>query len=170
MNSRSQKASGSGSDFSRRGLLALMGAAGAASLTGLASRSEAQEHGEHQGHDMGSTDMSKAPHQAVIAAALLCIQRGEACIPHCIDLMAKGDASLKDCLRSVSAMMPMCGALVRFAALDAPRLKELAKLCGEVCEDCEKECKKHAEHHAVCRMCAESCAACVKECKKIVDA
>jgi Cys-rich four helix bundle protein (predicted Tat secretion target) len=167
-----QEVSRSGSDVSRRGALALVGAAaaGVASLTGLASRSEAQDHSEHDAHDIGSSDMSKVARQAVIAAALLCVQRGEACIPHCIDLMAKGDASLKGCLKNVSAMMPMCSTLARFAALDAPRLKELAKLCSDVCEDCEKECKKHAQHHEVCRMCAESCAACVKECKKLVDA
>jgi Cys-rich four helix bundle protein (predicted Tat secretion target) len=148
-------------------------AAGAVVATGLLRPAHAGEK-DHAGHDMAEMGKAAAKaatgHQSVVDAALDCVKRGEACIPHCIDLMSQGDTSLKGCLQSVSAMMPMCAALARFAALDSPRLKELAKLCADVCEDCEKECKKHAEHHAVCNACAESCAACAKECKTLVDA
>ncbi len=120
----------------------------------------------HAGHDHGGG----AKYQNVIDAALACVNRGDVCINHCITLLGSGDTSLKDCIRTVSAMLPMCAALARLAALEAGRLKELAKLCIDVCADCEAECKKHAEHHAVCKACAESCAACIKECKALIAA
>ncbi len=157
--------------LSRRSLLA----AGSALLAGtgiLASARSARaqddphaghmDHSAHEGHDQ-----SASQHQALVEAALDCVTKGEACVPHCVGLMEKGDTSLAECLKSVLAMMPLCTAVARLASLDVPRLKDLAKLCGEVCAECEKVCRKHAEHHAVCKACAESCAVFVKESKKL---
>jgi Cys-rich four helix bundle protein (predicted Tat secretion target) len=127
-----------------------------------------EEHEDHKGHEEHEKHAhGPAPHQALIDAALDYINRGEVCIDHCITLLGKGDTSLIGCLRSVSAMMPLCTALVRLAALDAKRLKELAKVCVDELADCEEECKKHEDHHAVCKACAEACAACAEECKKL---
>jgi hypothetical protein len=67
-------------------------------------------------------------------------------------------------------MLPICGALARFAALDAKRVKELAQLCIGICADCEAECNKHRDHHIECKNCAESCAAVIAECKKLLAA
>lgn len=122
----------------------------------------------HTGHDIGHGGAAR--YQSVIDAALTCVNRGDVCLNHCITLLGSGDTSLKECIRTVSAMLPMCAALARFAALEAGRLKELAKLCIDVCEDCEAECKKHADHHAACKACGESCAACIKECKTLIGA
>jgi Cys-rich four helix bundle protein (predicted Tat secretion target) len=162
--------------LSRRSLLATGGAmfAGAAALAASPRLAQAEQD-PHAGHDMehmgpASQEGHGKPasqHQALVDAALDCVAKGEACVPHCIDLMAKGDTSLVECMKSVLAMMPMCTAVARLAALDAPRLKDLAKLCGDVCADCETVCRKHAEHHAVCKACAEACASFVKESKKL---
>ena len=160
----------------RRTVLA-RGAALSAMLPFVASEKVAAEEMPHDHSDMGEMDhsahmahMGGAKHQTVIDAALACINKGEVCTAHCIEMLGTGDTSLKDCLRSVSEMMPMCAALARLAALDARRLKELARVCGDVCDDCLKECKKHADHHAACKACAETCESCVKECKKLTDA
>lgn len=122
------------------------------------------EHMNHAGHGASSS------HKALIDAAALCLKEGEICAAHCVASLGTGDTSLKACLTTVMATLPMCDALMRFAAMDAPRLKELAKVCRDVCDDCEKECKKHAEHHAVCKACGEACAACIKECDKLTKA
>lgn len=82
--------------------------------------------------------------------------------------MAKGDTSLAECLEAVFVMMPMCTAVARAARFEASRLKALVALCRDVCVDCEKVCRKHAEHHAVCKACADSCAAFVKESKTLI--
>jgi Cys-rich four helix bundle protein (predicted Tat secretion target) len=133
----------------------------------LASTGNAAAADPDAGHDIGHAG---ARYQAVIDAALTCVNRGDVCLNHCITLLGSGDTSLKDCIRTVSAMLPMCAALARYAALEAGRLKELTKLCADVCADCETECKKHADHHAACKACAESCAACIKECKALIAA
>ncbi len=144
---------------SRRSLLATSLAVGAGIAT-LATNDSARAVGEHE--------HGPAPHQALIDAGLNCVNRGEVCVNHCIGLLSSGDTSMKDCLRAVSAMLPMCSTLARLAALDAARLKDFAKVCIDVCADCEQECKKHQDHHAVCKACAESCAACIKECKAVM--
>lgn len=156
----------------------LAGALGLAALATSATGAEedhSKHHGghgaakdEHAGHGDHAMHMAAPKHQALIDTALKCVGRGEVCVDHCLALMATGDTSLKDCLRSVQIMMPMCSALIRAAATDTPRLKEIAKVCLDICADCEKECKKHAEHHAACKACMESCADCIAECKKVI--
>ena len=145
---------------SRRAVL--VGAAVAGLMTPLAKARAAEvEHHHHGG---------AWPHQNLIDAGLTCVNRGEVCVAHCIDLLGRGDTSLKDCIKAVSAMTPMCALLARYAALDAPRLKELAKVCLGVCDDCAAECKKHADKHEVCKACQESCEACAKACKELIGA
>jgi Cys-rich four helix bundle protein (predicted Tat secretion target) len=111
-----------------------------------------------------------AKYQDLIDAALMCVNRGEVCIDHCTKQLGTGDTSLKDCMNSVATMLPMCTAVARFAAFDAPRLKEVTKLCVDVCTDCEKECRKHEQHHVICKNCADSCAAFIREGKKVIGA
>lgn len=155
----------------RRSMLsaALAGlASGAALATSPAHAGEHDHHkaqDEHAGH---AAHGAPAKYQALVDVALKCVARGEVCVSHCLGLLSTGDTSLKDCMRSVQLMMPMCAALARAGALDAARLKDIAKVCLDVCEDCEKECKKHADHHAACKACMESCADCAAECKKVI--
>lgn len=144
---------------------ALAGAAGVtASSQAIRAEHEGHAHHDHAGHEGHGKD---SQHQALTDAAMHCVSAGEACVPHCVELLAKGDTSLGECLESVLVMMPMCTAVARASGFDADRLKEMAKLCGDICADCEKVCREHAEHHAVCKACADSCAAFVKEARKL---
>lgn len=145
----------------RRAALSLAAAATVAATAAMAG--EDQEH-DHEGHYMGPPK-----HEPLVAAALDCVKRGELCADHCLMMLGMGNTELKDCMRSVQTMLPMCVALARLAALDAKRLKSYAAVCRDVCADCEEECKKHADKHALCKACAESCAACIKECKAVID-
>ncbi|WP_334149687.1 four-helix bundle copper-binding protein [Hyphomicrobium sp.] len=167
---------------SRRSAIALSGAtiAGVSALAATSATVLAQDpHADHsphdhEGHDPAGHDHGghkpDTQHQAVIDSAMDCVAKAEACVAHCIASLAKGDTSLAECLKSVLAMMPMCAAVARLAALDAPRLKDVAKLCADICADCEKVCRKHEAHHAVCKACADSCARFVKESRKLTDA
>lgn len=150
----------------RRAALGLALTAGVAAVAPALAADEHAGHGEHAHHDHGAGPK----HQKLIDAALACVGRGEVCIDHCIKLLSTGDTSLKDCIRSVSGMLPMCVALARMAALDAQRLKDVARVCIDLCADCEKECRKHQDHHAACKACAESCADCIKACKAVIGA
>jgi Cys-rich four helix bundle protein (predicted Tat secretion target) len=159
--------------LSRRSALAMGGAAlaGTAALFGAGRPALAQDTGtghDHHGHD--ASPKAASQHQALVDAAFDCVRRGEACVPHCVETLAKGDTMLAECLESVLGMLPVCTAVARLAAMDAPRLKELAKVCGDICADCEKVCRKHESHHEVCKACADACAAFVKESKKLTGA
>ena len=106
----------------------------------------------------------KAPGLVELGSA--CIQVGEECQAHCLQQLGAGDTSLAACAKSVSVMLQMCRALVTAAAQNAPRLKEIARVCGQVCRDCEAACKPHAGHHEVCRRCMEACRSCASACEK----
>jgi Cys-rich four helix bundle protein (predicted Tat secretion target) len=162
---------------SRRSAIALGGAtlAGVSALAATSATVLAQDpHADHShhdpaGHDPAGHDHGGHKHQAVIDSAMDCVAKAEVCVAHCIASLRKGDTSLAECLESVLAMMPMCTAVARLAALDAPRLKDVAKLCADICADCEKVCRKHEAHHAVCKACADSCARFAKESRKLTD-
>ncbi|CAN1721855.1 Four-helix bundle copper-binding protein [Hyphomicrobium sp. 1Nfss2.1] len=154
------------SAVNRRAILAALAASGTALAASSASAQEGHDH-HHMDHGGGSHGAPPA-HLALINAALDCMKKGEICANHCIDLLGDGDKAMKDCLRSVSTMLPACAALARLGALDAKRLKEFAKVCADICSDCQAECKKHAEHHAECKACGEACGVCADECKKLI--
>ncbi len=149
---------------------AVLAASALASATGASAQEDPHAGHEHHAEMHGAEGHASSQHRALIEAAQKCVASAEACVPHCLGLIAKGDTSLAECLESVLAMSPVCTAVVRVASLQATRLKELVKVCGDICADCEKACRKHAEHHEVCKACADSCAAFTKEAKKLSDA
>ena len=104
---------------------------------------------------------------SLIDSALECVKNGQACNDHCIELVKMGDASIADCMSSVSEMLATCTALSQMASYQSKHLAAFAKVCISVCKDCEKECQKHEDKHAECKACADSCRACIKACKKI---
>lgn len=113
---------------------------------------------------------TKSPNQALIAAVKRCETVGNICLRHCIRLTKAGDKSIADCMRSVQVMLPVCGVVSCLATLDARRLKDLAKVCMDICSDCESECRKHEFHHVECKNCAEACAATVQALKTYIAA
>lgn len=168
-----QPAAASAPQKTRREALGLATAAAAGAMTlaaGLAAAGDEMDHSGHEGHDGHAGHDMGAKHQALINSANACLNKGEVCIAHCIELVKGGDTSLADCMKSVQGMLPMCAALVRLAALDAPRLKAFVAVCKDVCADCAAECKKHADKHAACKACMDSCDACIKDCKALLDA
>lgn len=94
---------------------------------------------------------------AVIKALQDTIAVGERCMTHCLTELSKGEKVMAECANSVRECLAVCDATVSLAAMDAKRFKAFAKLCAEVCKDCEKACRKHENHHAICKECADSC-------------
>ena len=151
----------------------LTGVAGAAAIITAVDRvfaADDHNHMEHMNMDMGHMDhehMGHTPYGKLIETTTDCIRTGEICIAHCLGLFAAGDTSVAACAKSVYQMDAVCQALMRLAAARSEHVAELAKLAQIVCMECEKECRKHENHHAECKACAENCAACAEECKKI---
>ncbi|MGO9829955.1 MAG: Csp1 family four helix bundle copper storage protein [Myxococcaceae bacterium] len=138
----------------------VLGGVGAAAV-GLALRASAAEP------PAPSAPAAGTAHAALIDSAFACIKVGQACQQHCLSLLAKGDATLAECATTIAAMLPSCEALAQLAVQNSPRLKALAVVCAQICRDCEKACRKHEMHHAICKACADSCAACAAECDKV---
>jgi Cys-rich four helix bundle protein (predicted Tat secretion target) len=144
----------------RRDVLKTVAAAvaGAISTNALAAQ---HDHGHHDHAGMAKRNA------ALIAASADCLKVGEACLAHCLYLLGNGDKEMAACAQSVNEMLTSCNALMKLAGQDSRYVPALAKVAGEICANCEKECRKHEKHHEECRACAESCATCLKECKKV---
>ena len=143
---------------SRRDALKTVLAAGALFASGTSLASE-HNHMHNHGAMKSNTE--------VIDAALECIKNGQACIDHCIELFKTGNNSVAECADTVQEMLAMCTSLSQMASYKSKHLGELAKICMQVCTDCEKACREHEDKHAECKACAESCAHCASACKKI---
>jgi len=107
------------------------------------------------------------PAAALIDAAFACLKVGEACRQHCLTLLGKGDTSLAECAASVADMLVLCDALAKLAAQGSAQLGALAVVCGRACRACEKACRPHEAHHAICKQCAEACSVCAAQCEKL---
>jgi len=105
-------------------------------------------------------------HSGLLSAAETCVGKGHTCLNHCIGTFKADDTSLLDCATSVQEVIAACVALSHLSAAKSVRTKAFADACALVCEDCEKECRKHAAKHQACADCAEACLALVAEAKK----
>ncbi|MFN7951313.1 MAG: Csp1 family four helix bundle copper storage protein [bacterium] len=112
------------------------------------------------------TTAAEAP-PAFAEVAGRCVVVGNECLQHCLDLLAKGDTAIADCAREVRQMLAICAAAGPMAAAKGKRLAAFAKLCADVCGDCESACRKHEADHEICKRCAEACAAVVAEARKL---
>lgn len=144
----------------RREALTGIGALAAMALT---SAAQAADHEHHHHHD----DAHGNPRLPLVRAAADCVRTGEACLDHCFTLLGRGDTEMAACARSVNELLAVCAALQRLATADSKFLAGYARVAGDICENCEKECRRHEKKHVQCRDCAEACAACVKECRRL---
>lgn len=136
---------------------------GGAALGTLFGSAQAADHGHHH-HEHAAV---AARNTGLIAAASDCQKAGEACLAHCLYLLASGDTAMGGCAQSVNQMLAVCSAMMKLASQDSSLLPAQAKVAAQACEACEKECRKHEKKHAECKACAEACAACFKACQKI---
>lgn len=125
---------------SRRDIL--LGAAAVAATLATDTAFSATDH-SHNMHNHQANSNEK-----IINAALDCVKTGLACNDHCIELLKEGDTSIVKCMDVLTESLAMCTALSQMASYQSTHLPELAKLCISVCEDCEKECRKHEKKHA----------------------
>ena len=137
---------------------ALFGGLAVASAVAM-GRTQAAEM-QHHHHNMSAN-------ASLVAAAADCVQKGQACLSHCLHLLGQGDKEMAACAKSVNQMLALCGALQSLANQESAYLPKLAATALQACNECEEECKKHADKHEACKACGESCKACAKECKKI---
>ncbi len=125
------------------------------------------------GLGLGAAFAAEAPAKASAApsglarAAAECVRVGEECLQHCLVLLAEGDKSLGNCAKSVQQMLAVCRAAGPLTYAESKHLRTFAKLCADVCSDCETACREHESHHAVCKACGDACAKTVAEARKL---
>lgn len=121
----------------------------------------------HDHDKMASTGASKNKYSKAMMSAIHCQLAAEACLAHCINEMGKGDKTLAKCANSTREVIAACEAFVKMASSESSFTGKIADLCEDVCKSCAAECKKHAEHHSVCKDCMDSCLSCAKEMSKV---
>jgi Cys-rich four helix bundle protein (predicted Tat secretion target) len=99
----------------------------------------------------------------LLDATFDCQKKAEACLTHCMTMFAAGDTSMAGCAAAVRETIATSRALASLAAANSKHTKELAKVCADVCKDCEAECRKHQAKMSVCRECADACARMIQE-------
>jgi Cys-rich four helix bundle protein (predicted Tat secretion target) len=104
---------------------------------------------------------------AVLDAANNCTDKGTRCISHCLVAWNEGDLELAECAKKVNEMNAICGGFSKLLAANSNHVKDYAKICKSVCEECAKECHKH-DQHIECRECAEACEALIKAIDKSI--
>lgn len=92
----------------------------------------------------------------VADAASDCVRKGEACLQHCLTMLATGDQSMAACSKTVRDMLATSRALETLAVTNGPRAVALAKVAADVARDCQAECAKHAQHPP-CKECGDAC-------------
>lgn len=144
-------------------------AAGVAALVTASTKALAEEMDHsHMEMDHAHMHVGAPPNVVLQDSALACIKTGQACINHCLDSFAAGDISMAGCARTVDQMLSVCSTLAKLASTGSPLLPAMAKAVAlQMCLDCEKECRKHADKHSECKACADACKACAEECKRL---
>ncbi|MBI1886827.1 MAG: four-helix bundle copper-binding protein [Nitrosomonadales bacterium] len=125
---------------------------------------------DHAGHSAAHQHMgmSMNQYQSLIGAAADCVKKGHACLSHGIHLWSEGEnKGMAICAMRVNEMIAACEAIEQLASYNSAHLVKMAKVVMDICQDCEKECRKFEKEHVQCREAADSCDACFKECKKI---
>jgi Cys-rich four helix bundle protein (predicted Tat secretion target) len=145
----------------------------AAILAAAATARIARAADEHEHHDLvagraKSTAPAASPHAVLLEALEDCLAKARICVAHCHQRALAGDGDLAECAFAVDQMLRVCDTTAFLAATDSKLLAAMRPVCRAACEDCEKACRVHEDHHRACRECAEACAALLAELEKSV--
>jgi Cys-rich four helix bundle protein (predicted Tat secretion target) len=148
--------------MNRRSVLEAVALVGlTASVAAPAADESAAPHEHHHDHAAMS-----GKYADLLASTSNCVSTGDACIAHCLLLLGEGEKEMAACAKTVQDVIASCTALRELAAANSPHVGKLAAVVGDICKDCETECRKHEKKHSVCHECAEACERCAKECQK----
>jgi Cys-rich four helix bundle protein (predicted Tat secretion target) len=120
-------------------------------------------HAGHEGGDAGG------PSNVGFAASTAdCVEKGDACLQHCIASLSTGDTMMAECAAAVNQMLAVCRGMGTLAVSNSKHLKAAAQLCVDVCTDCAAACEPHVGHHDTCKACHEACKRSIAEGKKLL--
>jgi Cys-rich four helix bundle protein (predicted Tat secretion target) len=117
----------------------------------------------HAGHGAGGS-----ANASFAAATADCVEKGDACLQHCIASLSKGDTMMAECAAAVNEMLAVCRGMGTLALAGSKHLQAAAQLCLAVCTDCAAACEPHVGPHETCKACHEACVRSIAESKKLV--
>jgi len=82
------------------------------------------------------------------------------------DLKESDVQLLARCIKLNNECAAFCLSTLEALARESESIKQICKLCAEICTACAVECEKHL-HMDHCKICAEACRACAVECTKM---
>lgn len=82
------------------------------------------------------------------------------------DLKEHDVEALARCIKLNHDGAAVCILAMQAMSSDSEFVKQICKLCAEICTSCADECDKH-EHIEHCKICAEACRKCALECIKL---
>ncbi len=146
----------------------LKGTVGGLMLAAAGNSVFAADHAGHSAGHQHMQGMKMNQHQSLIDATADCVKKGHACLSHGIHLWSEGEnKGMAICAMRVNEMIAACEAIEQLAHYNSAHLVKMAKVVMDVCQDCEKECRKFEKEHVQCKQAADACDACFKECKKL---
>src|SRR5687767_13612798 len=95
----------------------------------------------------------------------ICLRTAMVCNNCVINCAKELNADKLDCIQLASECAIICSAAAELMSIGSARVKEIARLCAVMCDECAKECSKHMDDH--CMECAEACTACADACEVI---
>ncbi len=140
------------------------------------------DQGAHMHHDHGmattAASSASAPagmhegclpkrFQTVVAPFQACTAATATCIAHCQVMLATGDKSMAQCLRTALDCDITCNAALRAATLNSDFTPALLKTAVLAMEACVKACKPHVNHHKECADCHDACLAAIAAARKL---
>lgn len=147
----------------------------AASWASAQAQTSASAANPHAHHDHGNAAAPKPSRPAtapkgvdnLISAYQKCQVSTRRCISHCQKLLASGDKSVGNCLRTALDVEVSCDAVLRLAGTESTFTAAYAKASLAVMQACVEACKEHIEHHAECKACHDGCLAAMAAVKKL---
>jgi|CXWL01.1.fsa_nt_gi Cys-rich four helix bundle protein (predicted Tat secretion target) len=118
-----------------------------------------QEHSGHSGHDgHAASDIGLSGAESEVIHTLAhCEMTGQACLTHCLSLLAQGDSSMAACASGVREMLSVCQATTTLIQSRSSLAAAQLAVCRDACAACRAACLPHVDHHAQCSECAQAC-------------
>jgi hypothetical protein len=110
--------------------------------------------------------MNNVQMETCIQECMKCMQACNRCYYSCLN--EENVDHMKECIRLDRECATICFYTADALSRGTPFARQVADLCGQICEACARECAKHENAH--CRRCAEACRACAAACDQLAAA
>lgn len=101
-----------------------------------------------------------------IEACLECASLCNLCAAACLNEEESEVGTLTDCIRLNLECAISCYAASEMLTYGSDRSADYCRLCAELCEACERECRKH--NYDQCREASRACLKCAMECRDMI--